>query len=76
VLPGGHDGHGIKHAYRILVGKLERKSPLGRPTCRWEDNTKMDLGEIGWSSMDLIHLALDRNQWKALVNMVMNNSVP
>jgi hypothetical protein len=36
----------------------------------------MDLGEIGWSDMDLIHLALDRNQWKALVDMVMNIQVP
>jgi hypothetical protein len=35
-------------AYRILVGKSEGKGPLGRPTCMWEDNIKMDLREIGW----------------------------
>jgi hypothetical protein len=34
-------------AYRILVGKPEGKRPLGRPRHRWEDNIKMDLGEIG-----------------------------
>jgi hypothetical protein len=52
VPPGRQDGHGIKHAYRTLVGKPERKRPLGRPSCKWEDNTKMDLGEIEWSGMD------------------------
>jgi hypothetical protein len=36
-----------KHAYRILVGKLEGKRPVGRPRRRWEYNIKMDLGEIG-----------------------------
>jgi hypothetical protein len=42
-----------RHAYRILVGKVEgRKRPLGRPRHRWVDNIKMDLGEIGWGDMD------------------------
>jgi hypothetical protein len=54
------------------VGKPEEKGPVGRPRHRWEDNIKMDLGEIGWSGMDWIHLAQDRDQWKTLVNMVMN----
>jgi hypothetical protein len=40
------------NAYRILVRKLEGKRPLGRPRCRWEDNIKMDLREIGWGGMD------------------------
>jgi hypothetical protein len=40
-----------KKAYRILVGKPEKKRPLGRPTCRWVDNVKMDLREIGWDGM-------------------------
>jgi hypothetical protein len=35
-------------AYRVLVGKSEGKRPLGRPSCRWEDNIKMDLWEVGW----------------------------
>jgi hypothetical protein len=38
----------LKNAYRILVGSLEGKGPLRRPTCRWENNIKMDLKEIGW----------------------------
>jgi hypothetical protein len=41
-----------RNAYRILVGKPERKRPLGRPRRRWEDNTRMDLREIGWGVMD------------------------
>jgi hypothetical protein len=54
------------------VGKLEGKRPLGRPRCRWVDNIKMDLGEIGWDGRDWIELDQDRDQWRALVNMVMN----
>jgi hypothetical protein len=43
-----------RYAYtrRILVGKPEEKTPLGRPRRRWEDNIRMDLREIGWGSMD------------------------
>jgi hypothetical protein len=52
------------------------KRPLGRPRHRWEDHIKMDLREMGWGIMDWIHLAQDRNQWQALVNMVMNLQVP
>jgi hypothetical protein len=51
------------NAYRILVGKVEGKRPLGRPGRRWEDNIKMDLREIGWSDMDWIDLAQHRDQW-------------
>jgi hypothetical protein len=65
-----------RNAYRILVGKPEGKRPLGRPTRRWKDNIKMDLREIGWESMDWMHLAQDRDQWRALVNTVMNLRVP
>jgi hypothetical protein len=64
-----------RNAYRILVGKLEGKRPLGRPRRRWEDNVIMDLREIGWGGMDWIDLAQDRDQWGALVNMVMNLQV-
>jgi hypothetical protein len=63
-------------AYRILVGKSEGKRPLGRPRRRWADNIKMGLREIGWSGMDWIDLAQDRDQWRALVNMVMNLEGP
>jgi hypothetical protein len=37
-----------------------------------EDNINMDLGEIGWGGMDWIDPAQDRDQWRALVNTVMN----
>jgi hypothetical protein len=36
--------------YRVLVVRTEGKRPLGRPRCRWEDNIKMDLQEVGWGS--------------------------
>jgi hypothetical protein len=49
-----------RNAYRILVGKPEEKSPLGRPRRRWVDNTKLDLREIGWDGMDWIILVQDR----------------
>jgi hypothetical protein len=59
-----------------LVGKPEGKRSLGRPRCRLVDNIKMDLGEVGWDGMDWIDLAQDRDQWRALVNTVMNLRVP
>jgi hypothetical protein len=61
-----------RNAYRILAGKPESKRPMGRPRRRWVDNIKMDLTEIGWDGMDWIDLAQDRDQWRALVNTVMN----
>jgi hypothetical protein len=45
------------NAYRILVGKPEGKRQVVRPRCRWVDNIKMDLGEIGWDGMDWVDLA-------------------
>jgi hypothetical protein len=65
-----------KNAYRLLVGKPEGKRPLGRPTRKWVDNIRMDLGEVGWSDVDWIGLAQDRNRWRALVNSVLNLRVP
>jgi hypothetical protein len=65
-----------RNAYRILLGKPEGKIPLGKPSRRWEDNIRMDLREIGWGGMDWIDLAQDREQWRALVNTVMNLRVP
>jgi hypothetical protein len=35
-------------AYRVLVERSEGKTPLGRPRCRWEDNTKMYVQEVKW----------------------------
>jgi hypothetical protein len=45
--------------YRVLVGKLEGRKPLGRPRHRWEDNIKMDLQEVGCGGMDWSELAQD-----------------
>jgi hypothetical protein len=63
-------------AYRVLVGRPEGRRPFGRPRRRWEDNIKMDLGEIGIDGANWIQLAQDRVQWRAFVNMVMNLRVP
>jgi hypothetical protein len=52
------------------VGKPGEKISLGRPSCRWLDNIKMDLRKTGWRDMDWIDLAQDRDQWRALVNTV------
>jgi hypothetical protein len=57
---------------RILMGKPEGKGPLGRQRCRWVDNIKMDLREIGWDAVVWIDMAHNRDQWKALVNTVLN----
>jgi hypothetical protein len=65
-----------RNACRILVGKTEGKIPLGRPRRRWLNNIKVDLREIGWDGMDWINLSQDRDQWRALVNKVMNLRVP
>jgi hypothetical protein len=65
-----------RNAYRLLMGKPERKRPLGRPRRRWVDNIRMNLGEVGWSDVDWIGPAKDRNRWRALVNSVLNLRVP
>jgi hypothetical protein len=66
----------VRGAYNILVGKPEGRRPLGRPRCGWEDNIKMELREIRFGDVDWIHLAQDRDRWRALVNTVMSLQVP
>jgi hypothetical protein len=66
----------VRGAYNMLVGRAEGRRPLGRPRRRWEDNMKMDLREIGFENVDWIHLAQDRDRWRAVVNTVMNLQVP
>jgi hypothetical protein len=61
-----------RNLYRVVVRKPEGKRPLERPRRRWEGGIKMDLGEIGWRSVEWIHLAQDRDRWRAVVNAVMN----
>jgi hypothetical protein len=55
-----------------MVRKRKGNRPLRRPRCRWVNNIKMYLREIGWSGVDWIHLGQDRDWWRALVNMMMN----
>jgi hypothetical protein len=67
-----------RNAYRLLVGKLEERRPLGGPRRRWLDSTRirMDLVEVGWGDVDWIGLAQDRDRWRALVNSASNLRVP
>jgi hypothetical protein len=65
-----------RDVYRIYVGNPERKTPLGRPRCMWEDNIEMVLREAGWNGMGCTAGAQDRDQWRALVNKVMNLRIP
>ena len=67
---------GGERRLKILVGKPEGKRPLRRSRCRWEDNIKMDLQELGFGGMDWIELALDRDRLREIVNAVMNLRVP
>jgi hypothetical protein len=66
-----HMGEG-RNVYGVLVGKPEGKRPLEKPKHRWEDGIRMDLEEIGWGVVECIHLAQDRDRWRAVVNAVMN----
>jgi hypothetical protein len=66
----------VRGAYNILVGKPEGRRPQGKPRRGWEDNITMDLGEIGFGDVDRIHLAQDRDRWRALVNTMMSFLVP
>jgi hypothetical protein len=63
-------------SFQLSVGWPEGRRQLGRPRRKWEDNIKMYLGEIGFGDVDWIHLAQDRDRWRALVNTVMNLRVP
>ena len=62
--------------HRMLVGKPEGKSPMGRPRSRSEDNIKMDLQEVGGDRGDWMDLAQDRDRRRALVGTVRNFRVP
>ena len=61
-----------RRVYRVLLGKPEGMTPLGRPRHRWVDNIRMDLPEVGCGYMDWIVLAQDRDRWRTLVSVVMN----
>jgi hypothetical protein len=67
------EGRGV---YRVLVGRPEGKRPLGRPRHEWEDNSKMDLREIGIDGANCIQLTQDRVQLRTFVNTEMNLRFP
>ena len=67
------EGRGVQ---KVLVGKPERKSSLGRPRRRWEDNIRLDLQEVVRGCGDWMELAQDRDSLQALVSTVMNFRVP
>ena len=58
------------------MGKLKEKGQLGRTSCRWDDNIKIDFQEVGCGYTDWIDLAQGRDRWRALVSVVMNLRVP
>jgi hypothetical protein len=62
--------------HKVLVGKPEEKTPLGRPRGRWEDNIKMDLQEVAGGCGDWMKLVQDRDRWRALVGTVRDFQVP
>ena len=62
--------------YRVFLGKLKGRRPLGRPRRRWVDNIRMDLQEVGCVYMDWIGLAQDRDRWRTLVSAAMNLRIP
>jgi hypothetical protein len=66
----------MRNAYKILVGKSEGKRLLVRRRHRWEANITLNIREIGWEGVDWIHLALDRDQWRDILNTVMKLRVP
>jgi hypothetical protein len=65
-----------RNAYRIFLENPEGMRPLGRPRRKWVDNIKMDLTETGWEGVDWIDMTQVRDQWKALVNTVLNLRFP
>jgi hypothetical protein len=62
---------GEKNAYTFLFGKSKRTDHVG-PECPWDDNVTMYLKEVEWKGVDWIHLAQKKDQWRAVVNTVMN----
>jgi hypothetical protein len=65
-----------KSAFKILTGIPRGKRPLGSPRCRWEDNMRMDLEEIGINMRNWVDLVQDRDYWRALVNVALNLRIP
>jgi hypothetical protein len=67
-------GRRVTHMGFWWESQNEKRSSRRRR--RWAANVEVNVGEIGWDGLDLMHLAQDRSQWRALVNTVMNLRVP
>ena len=61
-----------RSAFKILTGTSAENIALGRPIRRWENNIRMDLKETGINTTKWVHLAQDRDNWRALVNATLN----
>jgi hypothetical protein len=73
---GACSGYGNERGvHRLLMGKPEGKRPMGRIRCRWKDNIKMDIQEVG-VVVGTIELAQDRDRWRAFVSTVKILQVP
>jgi hypothetical protein len=68
----GHIASPKEKRNACTIFEPERKSPLGRPGCMWKDNIEMDVREVVSEGVDWMHLAQDRNQWRAVMDTVMN----
>jgi hypothetical protein len=62
----------MRNPHSILVRKLEGETSFERPRRRWDDKIIMNLRKIGWECVEWIPLAQDRDQWRVVVNAVMN----
>ena len=65
-----------RSAFKILIGKPTEKRPLRMPRCRWEDNIRMDLKEMGINTKNWVDSAQDRDYWRDLVNAALNVRFP
>ena len=72
----GRGGGGGGGASRVSVGNRQSYRPLGMPRCKWEDDIKVDVKEIGWEGVDWMNLAEDRDKCRPVVNTAMNVRVP
>jgi hypothetical protein len=65
-----------RSAFKILTDKPTGKRPLGRPRCRWKDDSRMNLKEIYINARNWVDSAQDSDYWRALVNAALNLQVP
>jgi len=65
----------VRNAYKIWLGNLKGKNYSEDRGIVWKINVRIDLREIGWEDVDWMHLTQDSDQWRVLVNTVMNHRV-